>query len=154
MHKPAWTGAQAPAAKPNLAPGFVGLPVRLHPGDDLRLALEHVIARQGVQAGFVVAGIGSLRPALVRLAAGQEPLRLDEDVELLSLSGSLCPTGSHLHLCVSLRDGRVLGGHAAYGCVVRTTAEVLLAPLPAWQFCRELDIGTGYDELVIRKATA
>lgn len=153
MHKLGRTEAQTPAAQANPAPGLVGLPVRLHPGDDLRLALEHVITRQGVEAGFVVAGIGSLRPALIRLAAAQEPLRLDEDVELLSLSGSLCPTGSHLHLCVSLRDGRVLGGHAAYGCVVRTTAEVLLAPLPAWRFCREHDIRTGYEELVIRKAT-
>lgn len=133
-------------------PGFVGLPVRLSPGDDLRRALEKVLVEHGAEAGFVLSGIGSLRPAAIRLAGADEPMQLDEDMELLSLSGSLGASGSHLHLSVSLRDGRVLGGHAAYGCTVRTTAEVLLALLPAWRFAREHDDQTGYDELVVRPA--
>jgi predicted DNA-binding protein with PD1-like motif len=45
---------------------------------------------------------------------------------------------------------RVLGGHAAYGCTVRTTAEVLLALLPGWQFTREPGAATGWAELVVR----
>jgi predicted DNA-binding protein with PD1-like motif len=36
------------------------------------------------------------------------------------------------------------------GCIVLTTAEVLLALLPEWQFTREPDAATGYDELVVR----
>jgi predicted DNA-binding protein with PD1-like motif len=47
--------------------------------------------------------------------------------------------------------GRVLGGHVAHGCIVRTTAEVLLALLPGWSFSREPDARTGWDELVIRR---
>jgi len=54
---------------------------------------------------------------------------VDEDLELLSLSGSLAAAGPHHHLSVSQRDGRLPGGHAACGCPVRTTAEVLLALL-------------------------
>ena len=42
------------------------------------------------------------------------------------------------------------GGHVAPGCIVRTTAEVLLALLPDWAFAREPDALTGYDELVVR----
>ncbi len=126
--------------------------MRLLPGVDLRRTLEQVLVQQDVEAGFVLAGIGSLQPALVRLAGAKHPLRLDERVELLSLSGSLCGASSHLHLSVSLPDGRVLGGHAAYGCIVSTTAEVLVALLPAWRFSREPDIRTGYDELVVRPA--
>ena len=122
--------------------------MRLPPGADLRRALEQVLAAHGAEAGFVLAGIGSLRPALIRLAGAEETLCLDEDLEVLTLSGSLAPTGSHLHLSVSLCDGRVLGGHAAYGCTVRTTAEVLVALLPQWRFSREHDDRTGYDELV------
>ena len=59
--------------------------------------------------------------------------------------------GSHLHLSVADAQGRVLGGHAAYGCIVRTTAEVLLAPLPHWHFSREPDAATGWTELVVRQ---
>lgn len=39
---------------------------------------------------------------------------------------------------------------ALEAAVVLTTAEVLLALLPDWQFTREPDAATGYDELVIR----
>lgn len=135
------------------APGLVSLPVRLPPGADLRRALEGVLAEHGAEAGFVLAGIGSLRPALIRLAGAEEPMCLDEDLEVLTLSGSLAPAGSHPHLSVSRGDGRVLGGHVAYGCTVRTTAEVLLAILPQWRFSREHDVRTGYDELVVRSSS-
>ena len=33
------------------------------------------------------------------------------------------------------------------GCIVRTTAEVVIALLPGWEFRRELDAATGYKEL-------
>lgn len=35
-------------------------PLRLSPGDDLRAALEEVLRQLGVQAAFVIQGIGSL----------------------------------------------------------------------------------------------
>ena len=126
------------------------LPLRLLPGDDLRRALEAAVAAQGTGAAFVVSGIGSLRPAVIRLAGAAEMLCIDADVELLSLAGSIAANGSHLHLSVSDAAGRVTGGHAAYGCIVRTTAELLLALLPDWQFSREPDAATGYAELQIR----
>lgn len=126
-------------------------PLRLHPGDDLRRALEQAVAARGLTAAFVQAGIGSLRPTRLRLAGTPEPIELDGDVELLTLSGSVGIDGSHLHLSVADAQGRVLGGHAAYGCIVRTTAEVLLAPLPLWHFSREVDPATGWAELVVRR---
>jgi predicted DNA-binding protein with PD1-like motif len=125
-------------------------PVRLQPGDDLRRALEAAVAAQGLRAAFVLAGIGSLCPAWVRLAGAAQPLEIDTDVEILTLSGSLGPEASHLHLSVSDGAGRVTGGHAAYGCTVRTTAEVLLALLPGWDFTRAPDPATGWVELVVR----
>jgi uncharacterized protein len=125
-------------------------PLRLHPGDDLRRSLEQAVAARGLQAAFVVAGIGSLGPARLRLAGAAEALQLDGDLELLSLSGSVAPTSSHLHLSLADASGRVSGGHAAYGCTVRTTAELLLAALPGWAFSRAPDAATGWDELLIR----
>jgi predicted DNA-binding protein with PD1-like motif len=71
-------------------------------------------------------------------------------MEILSLSGSVASNGSHLHMALSTATGEVLGGHVASGCIVRTTAEILLALLPEWEFAREPDAVTGYDELVVR----
>jgi predicted DNA-binding protein with PD1-like motif len=75
-------------------------------------------------------------------------------MEILALSGTVAAggdkPGSHMHMAISTATGQVLGGHVAPGCIVLTTAEVLLALLPDWQFTREPDAQTGYDELVIR----
>lgn len=151
------------------------LPLRLRPGDDLRRALEAAVQAGGmsrqaalkvdstavrsstegcpVNAAFVLSGIGSLRPAALRLAGADNATMIDGDTELLTLSGSIAVNGSHLHASVADAQGRVVGGHVAYGCIVRTTAEVLLALLPEWHFLREADPATGWAELVIRRDT-
>ncbi len=119
-------------------------PLRLMPGDDLRLTLAG-------HTGFVVAGIGSLRHAELRLAGAPGPTHLDGPLEILTLSGSLTPGGVHLHASVSDAQGRVMGGHVCAGCEVLTTVELLIAPLPAGSLTREPDAATGYTELVILK---
>ena len=63
------------------------------------------------------------------------------------------PHRAHESQAVADAQGRVWGGHAAPGCVVRTTAEVLLALLPEWRFSREHDEATGYAELRMREKT-
>jgi predicted DNA-binding protein with PD1-like motif len=127
------------------------LPLRLGPGDDLRGALEAAVAAQGCGAAFVVAGIGSLSTTCLRFAGAEQASVLGGDVEILTLSGSIAENGSHLHASVADASGRVFGGHVAPGCIVRTTAELLVALLPDWQFSREPDAATGYAELVLRE---
>ena len=126
------------------------LPLRLSPGMDLREALESALATRLCRAGFVISGIGSLRHARLRLAGSPEPNSLEGDLEILTLAGTISSDGSHLHMSVADPQGRVWGGHVAYGCVVRTTGEVLVLLLPEWSFTRELDPATGFAELVIR----
>lgn len=130
------------------------LPIRLTPGQDLRASLEAAVLAQNCRAAFVLSGIGSLSTAGIRLAGAAQPTRLTESMEILTLSGTVAAggdkTGSHMHMAISTATGQVLGGHVAPGCIVLTTAEALLALLPDWQFTREPDAVTGYDELVIR----
>lgn len=126
------------------------LPLRLHPGDDLRCALEQAFAASGQQAAFVVAGIGSLSAARLRLAGAAHATALVGDMEIVTLSGTLSRDGAHLHASVADASGRVWGGHVSVGCVVRTTAEVLVASLPGWSFSRAVDSTTGYAELVVQ----
>lgn len=121
--------------------------LRLHPGDDLRGALE-----AGGCTGFVVAGIGSLVHAQLRFAGAPGPTHIDGPLEILTLSGSLTPEGAHLHASLSDASGRVLGGHVCAGCEVHTTAELLIAALPAGSLTRTFDPATGYTELRILNA--
>ncbi|MGR3906260.1 DNA-binding protein [Burkholderia sp. SR8] len=127
-------------------------PLRLSPGDDLRASIEQALRRLDAHAAFVIQGIGSLSVAQLRFAGIDAPSELRGDFEILTLAGSVAPDGAHLHMSVSDAQGRVSGGHVANGCVVRTTAEILLVLLPAHRFSREPDAGTGFNELVIRPA--
>jgi predicted DNA-binding protein with PD1-like motif len=128
---------------------MITLPLRLSPGDDLRAAVVAALLDSGQQAGFVLQGIGSLSVAQLRYAGLPQPTALQGDLEILTLAGSVSADGAHLHMSVSDAQGRVLGGHVAAGCMVRTTAELLLALLPAHRFTREHDARTGYPELKI-----
>lgn len=130
------------------------LPLRLHPGQDLRSALQELLPQYGVSAAYVLQGIGSLSVAQLRFAGAGQATELRGDLEILSLAGSLSVDGAHLHMAVADAQGRVTGGHVAAGCIVRTTAELLLVLLPDHQFRRELDAATAYAELTIHPRPA
>lgn len=127
------------------------LPLRLRPGDDLRRALEQALVASGVEAGWVLQGIGSLASPALRLAGAAEATPIGGPCEILTLAGSVARGASHLHASLADAQGRVLGGHLPYGCRVHTTAEVLLALLPDWCFGRENDPATGFLELTVRR---
>ena len=127
------------------------LPLRLLPGADLRAALEAAIAARSQRAAFVISGVGSLSETRLRLAGAGEPENLRGDLEILTLHGTVAGNGSHLHMSVADSGGRVMGGHVARGCIVRTTAEVLLLLLSDWSFEREVDSATGFAELVVSR---
>jgi uncharacterized protein len=131
-------------------PGMQAHPLRLCPGDDLRVAVEDALRQRNLQAAFVVQGIGSLDVAALRFAGAQAPTEIRGDLEILTLAGSVSLDGAHLHMSIADARGQVFGGHVARGCTVRTTAELLLVSVPGYSFVRELDPRTGYLELLIR----
>lgn len=127
-------------------------PIRLLPGADLRHAVEALAAELQDQSGFVVAGIGSLVHARLRMAGAGETRVVPGPLEIVSLAGSISSGGAHLHMAVSNPAGDVVGGHVCAGCEIRTTAELLVAEVPGHRLFREPDAGTGFDELVVRPA--
>jgi hypothetical protein len=117
----------------------------------LRTALEAEVAARSCNAAYVLSAVGSLVGARLRLAGAGEPEDLRGDLEILTLAGTVSRKGSRLHMSVANSQGRVTGGHVAHGCIVRTTAEVLLLLLSEWSFNREFDPATGFAELVVSR---
>ncbi|MES2902039.1 MAG: PPC domain-containing DNA-binding protein [Pseudomonadota bacterium] len=129
------------------------VPLRLHPGDDLRAALLKFVTERECGAAFVLAGIGSLGDARLRFAGESAESVVPGPLEIISLSGSVTPSGAHMHMAVSDSCGKVIGGHVCAGNIVRTTVEAVLAFVPEWDLSREFDSATGYDELLVRRKT-
>ena len=104
------------------------LPLKLAPGSDLRLSLEDLARREGID-GFVLGVVGNLTRAAFQCPGQSEPTVLEGDLEVITLNGTLSPDSVHLHL--SLSDGacQVWGGHLEPGTIVQKGADVLIGVL-------------------------
>jgi predicted DNA-binding protein with PD1-like motif len=104
------------------------LPLKLAPGSDLRLSLEDLARREGIQ-GFVLSVVGNLTRAAFQCPGQSEPTVLEGDLEMITLNGTLNPDSVHLHL--SLSDGacQVWGGHLEPGTIVQKGADLLIGVL-------------------------
>lgn len=127
------------------------LAFRLTPGTDLRMELKRLARAHGVYAGCILSCAGSLTEARLRMpgAKGEEELfrTFVEPMEIVSLTGTLGGDGLHVHLSLARRDGACVGGHLVDGCIVNTTAELVIGELTHVAFQREVDPATGYREL-------
>lgn len=126
------------------------LPLRLHPGDDLRHAIGQVLQQHASGSAFLLSAIGSLVDARLRFAGQAEQTVIEGPLVILGLAGSVTLDGSHLHMSVSDPTGRVAGGHVCHGNIVRTTVEAVLVLPPEWSLTGEIDPATGFTELFIR----
>lgn len=122
---------------------------RLHPGQDLKQSILEQCISHNIKAGYVATTVGSLSRVHIRLADGQSVLTMDEHVEIVSLVGTVSQNGVHLHISISDRLGVVRGGHLKEGCIIHTTAEVVLGIIPNATFTRQMDDATGWRELQI-----
>jgi uncharacterized protein len=127
---------------------------RLTPGTDLKEALERITEAHALAAGCILTCVGSLSQARLRMpgAAGEEDLftTFAGPMEIVSLVGTLSPGGMHVHISLSGQEGVCVGGHLVRGCIVHTTAELVLGELPQVEFRRVQDEETGYPELSVQ----
>jgi uncharacterized protein len=124
--------------------------LRLKPNQDLKVELKKFTVENDLRAGFILTTVGSLKKAELRLANQKERTSFNENFEITSLVGTLCRDGLHLHMSLANTKGKVIGGHVEEGCIVYTTAEIVLGESTNHTFSRVLDPETGFYELEIR----
>lgn len=128
--------------------------VRLHPGDDLLLALDQMAQSHDLEAASVLTCVGSLTQATLRFANQEKSTVLNGHFEIVSLTGALSKHGSHYHIAIADEEGRTYGAHLLEGCLIYTTAEIVIGALPDLIFLRTHDPQTGYPELDIQSKGA
>src|SRR5258706_8298667 len=122
---------------------------RLTPGEDLRDAIERLAHEHHIEAGCILSAVGSLTVATLRLAGAENFVKFTGPFDIVSLSGTLSPSGVHLHLSIAGADGKAVGGHLVHGCVVHTTVEIVAADMAGGGFGRRPGATNGYKELNI-----
>ena len=120
---------------------------RPEPGADLRKYLQAFTDENNFTAAWISTCVGSLRKYAIRFADQSVPDTGDGHFEIISLTGTLSVNGTHLHICISDSTGRTIGGHLMDGCIIYTTAEIILESSDELIFNREKDNNTGCNEL-------
>jgi uncharacterized protein len=128
--------------------------LRLTPGQDLKTELQAFTQDHDLQAGFILTAVGSLQHAQLRFAGQSVATSLPGPWEIVSLVGTLCQSGLHLHIALANAQGEVRGGHLMPGCLIHTTAEIVLGEGESSRFVRVLDLQTGYLELTLQDVGA
>lgn len=127
--------------------------LRLKPNQDLKKELIQFSRDKNIQAGAILTCVGSLKKATLRFADSETIKTFDEKFEIVSLTGTFSQNGVHLHLSLSNQIGQVTGGHLKAGCIIYTTAEIIVGDILNLSFFREFDPGTQYKELNISPRT-
>jgi predicted DNA-binding protein with PD1-like motif len=128
---------------------------RLRPEQDLFDSIESFVADQKIEAGCVLSAVGSLTHATLRLANHEYYNEYDGQFEIVSITGTVALSGSHLHISISDGEGVTIGGHLVSGCKIYTTAEIVLAGFDDVVYARELlENDSGYEELVVKSKIA
>jgi predicted DNA-binding protein with PD1-like motif len=124
---------------------------RLKPHEDLRQSIMDFASRNHIRAGVIVTCVGSLEQFNIRFANESNGNSQKGHFEIVSLTGTFNESSMHLHLAVSDKTGKTIGGHLLENNLVYTTAEIAIAELNDVEFDRETDPVYGYKELVIKK---
>jgi len=118
--------------------------LRLHPNQDLKQKLIRFTQENKIKAGAILTCVGSLKKAVIRTANKEESMDIEQNFEIVSLTGTLCQNDVHIHISLSDEEGHVIGGHLKEGCIIRTTAEIVIISFEEFSFRREFDTETGY----------
>ena len=116
--------------------------------------LVEYCAECGLSSAYVATCVGSLTSVTIRLANAdrEKPNEIltvnNKRFEIVSLVGTVCADGAHVHISVADSTGKCLGGHLI-SATVFTTAEIVVGTVEQKRFRRVFDDATGFDELVV-----
>jgi len=127
--------------------------IRLTPGEDIKASLDNYVKEHNIKAACIITCVGSLEQAVIRYANKPVAETITGKFEIVSLTGTLAESGSHLHIAISDGTGKTLGGHLKEGSFVYTTAEIVLGILPDIEFDRQEDNTYGYKELLVKNCS-
>ena len=122
---------------------------RLKPREDLKESLMAYAKDNLIQAGAIVTCVGSLEQFNLRFANRTQGVLKKGYFEILSLSGTVSASRTHLHISLADHDGDTIGGHLLHDNLIYTTAEIVIAEISDLRFFPETDSQYGYQELGI-----
>tara|TARA_Y100001968_G_scaffold106171_1_gene96038 strand:- start:735 stop:1346 length:612 start_codon:yes stop_codon:yes gene_type:complete len=102
---------------------------KLSSGADLYNSLNELQLYHN-STSFLISAVGDLSKVSFKCPLNQKPIILEKKLEIITLSGYLTSTDSHLHISVSDNNCSVFGGHLLSGTIVQKSLDILLGVIP------------------------
>lgn len=125
--------------------------IRLKPGQDLKAGIQLLVTEKQIKAGWISTCAGSLTDYSIRFANQPNGSTGTGHFEIVSLTGTVSVNGLHIHISISDSTGKTIGGHLMEGCRVYTTAEIVILSSDQFEFKREKDGTTPWEELQVKE---
>ncbi len=125
--------------------------IRLHRSDDIMLTIQEYVKKHHIQAGVILSGVGCVYEAHIRDASGIKERTIQENMEIVSMTGTVGENRCHVHISFSKEDLSTIGGHLMKGTYVNTTLELVILEIEKTLFLDEYDPQTGYGEWVVKE---
>ncbi len=96
------------------------LSFRLKPGQFLKEEIEKIAVDKKIKAGVLLSLVGGLDQVKLRMAGSTCDNSIEkewnEDFEIVAGTGTISDEGCHIHIALSDKEGKVIGGHLKGGC--------------------------------------
>ena len=104
--------------------------------------------RDHKSTSFLISAVGDLSKVSLKCPLNDLPLIFEKKLEIITLSGYLRSTESHLHISVSDENGSVFGGHLLSGTIVLKSLDVLIGVVPNLNKTSSIESSTNIDSTV------
>ncbi|WP_269605372.1 PCC domain-containing protein [Prochlorococcus marinus] len=86
--------------------------------------------KQHNSTAFLISAVGDLSKVSLKCPLNDKPVILEKKLEIITLSGYIMSTESHLHISVSDENCSVFGGHLHSGTMVLKSLDILIGVIP------------------------
>ena len=98
-------------------------------GEDVSNSLNQ-LHRDYNSTYFLISAVGDLSKVSFKCPLNDKPVIIEKKLEIITLSGFLNSSESHLHISVSDENCSVFGGHLLSGTIVLKSLDVLIGVIP------------------------
>ena len=98
---------------------------KLETGKDLLISLQEMAKKQN-KAGYILSVVGNLSEARIQCPGKKQSTLIKNNLEIISLNGTIDPNNCHLHISFSDGNCNVWAGHLKEGTIILKAADMLI----------------------------
>ena len=98
---------------------------KLETGSDLLISLQEMAKKEN-KPGYILSIVGNLSKARIQCPGKKRSTLIKNNLEIISLNGTVDPKKSHLHISFSDENCNVWAGHLEEGTIILKAADMLI----------------------------